>query len=58
MYHKLFHYFWHNVSFREIQDGCRNEVYSETDLYLGNKCLYIVLNVDSVEECVAVKCNE
>jgi len=26
-----------------------NEVYSENDIYLGKKCLYIVFNVDSVE---------
>jgi len=30
--------------------------YSENDIY--TKCLYIVFNVDSVEVCVVVKCNE
>ena len=29
--------------------AAENEVYSENDIYLGNKCLYIVFNVDSVE---------
>jgi len=29
--------------------AAENEVYSENDIYLGKKCLYIVFNVDFVE---------
>jgi len=28
--------------------AAENEVYSANDIYLGEKCLYIVFNVDSV----------
>jgi len=32
-----------------VKMAAKNEVYSEKDIYLGKKCLNIVLNVDSVE---------